>query len=453
MSVGAGRAALVAGAIALVAGCGRSTRPNVLLIVMDTARSDRLSCYGYARPTTPHVDGIAAEGLLYENCITPGSWTLPAHASLFSGLYPRDHHTDSGNQTLAESFTTLAEELGAAGYQTVGFSNNVWLSKSSGLQQGFAEFHEVWRDHLGPQFPDDGAGMTTERVLRWIDARPDPHRPFFLFINYFEPHLPYRPPPPYDRRFLPASADPQEVAMLQSWQHPREVGYILKVPGMAVSPEQFALLEAEYDGEIAYLDSRLGELVAGLRARGLYDSTVVAVTSDHGEHFGDHGLMDHKMSVYDALLRVPLVLRYPPALPHGRRIQAHVQTNDLYPTILRLAGIDRAAPAGSRLLPLEDGESAGREYTFAEFDRPTTFLAVMDKRFPGVDYRAFDRALKAVRGHRYKYIWTSDDRPELYDLGADPGEEHNLVASRPEVLAGLRDVLAAYERGSDPQTR
>jgi len=435
--------ALAAAAVLSLSACGRDVpkRPNVLLIVMDAVRADHLSSYGYHLPTTPNIDRIARQGILYENAITPGSWTLPSHATLFTGLYPRDHRTNAENWRLDPSFTTLAELLAAEGYETIGFSNNPWLSKESGLQQGFATFHDIWRDPRKLEFGDDGAGLTNEKVLRWLDARP-PSKPFLAFVHYMEPHFGYDPPAEVARPFV-EHLDQEVVNRLRQWRHPREVGYLLGVPGMEVSESEFEVLRALYDGEVAYVDRRVGELVAEVDARRLGDQTVVVVTSDHGEHFGEHGLMDHKMSLYDALIRVPLVVRFPPRVPSGTIVSGQVQTNDLFVSFLEWCGVTRPAPRGARPLPVGEG-GLGREVTYAEFANPTRFMSVMADRFPGVDRSRFDRSLAAVRGETHKYIWASDGTFELYELATDPKEGDDLSESQPAVANDMHGQLLAF---------
>jgi len=421
-------------------------RPNVLLIVMDTVRADHLSCYGYEKHTAPSLERIAAEGVLFEQAISPGSWTLPSHATLFTGLYPRDHHTTAANWNLDDSFTTLAEVLTEEGYATAGFSNNPWVSRGTGLTQGFAAFLDLWRDDQRGRGGDDGAALTNELVLDLL-ASPGRTAPFFVFINYLEPHLPYTPPASFERRFVPSSAPRAVVDELRGWQTPRELGYILRVPGLEATSDQFRLLGDLYDAEIAYLDSKVGELVQALESRGILKDTLLIVTSDHGEHLGDHHLMDHKMSVYDALIRVPLIVRYPVVVPAGVRIRGPVQTNDVFPTVLKLCGIERPGTGDAAVLPMRE-EDVVRQDTFAEFGRPTEFLKIATKNFPGVDVAPFDRSLVAVRGPRYKYIWATDGRSELFDLGSDPGEEHDLSAGRPEAQEHLRGEVLAFRDGA-----
>lgn len=417
-------------------------RPNVLLIVMDTVRADHLSPYGYPKRTAPTLERLASEGVLFEQAISAGSWTLPSHATLFTGLYARDHHTTAANWKLEAGFETLAEVLGAAGYRTAGFSNNPWISDASGLTQGFSTFLDMWRDASRGRDGDDGATRTNELLLDWLDSA-GRDRPFFVFVNFMEPHLPYAPPEAFARRFVPVGTPPDVLAELRGWQHPRELGYVLRVPGYGVTPEQFRILGALYDAEIACLDSRIDDLVRGLEARGLLESTLVIVTSDHGEHLGDHALMDHKMSLYDALIHVPLIVRYPPRIPRGVRIRGLVQTNDVFPTVLGLCGVARRAPRGAFPLPLRDGDTV-RDRALSEFGPPTEFLRIAAGRFPGVSFARFDRSLAAVRESRYKYIWSSDGRSELYDLANDPGEEHDLAANLVDVRKRLHERLVAF---------
>ena len=190
-----------------------AARPNVLLIVLDTTRRDRLGCYGYEKETTPALDRLAAEGVVYDNAITAGSWTLPAHASLFTGMFPRDHRCTIEYMRLDPHHTTLSDVLRGAGYRTAGFSSNPWVGARSGLQRGFAEFFAVWRDVEEDERDEHGAAMVTERALQWIDAAPSDD-PFFLFLNYLEPHLPYNPPASHRDRFLPEGTDPAQVEAL-----------------------------------------------------------------------------------------------------------------------------------------------------------------------------------------------------------------------------------------------
>jgi arylsulfatase A-like enzyme len=422
-------------------------RPNVLLIVLDTTRRDRLSAYGHDKPTSPAFDRIAAEGTLYENCITAGSWTVPSHASLFTGLFPRDHGADVDHLELAEEHVTLAELLRQAGYQTGGICCNPWIGPRNGFVQGFDTYDEVWRPARTDTRDAHGAALTTERALTWIDARPKDGPPWFLFLNYLEPHTPYRPPAAFRNRFLPPDADPSAVERVMRWQTPHEFGYMLKVPGYEISAEEFEVMHGLYDGDVAYQDARLGELLDGLRQRGVLDDTLLAIVADHGEQLGEHGMLDHKMTVYEENIRVPLVLRYPGAIPAGARLEATVQSLDLFPTILQLAQVPYGTPRGAAPLPLSDEAGPGRVYTFADFGRPTDLLKMIPPDWP--DVSAWDRSIKTIRGPRFKYIHYSNGARELYDLAQDPHERYNVVEQHPDVRAQLEELLLAFHDGRD----
>ncbi len=426
-------------------------RPNVFLIVIDTLRADHLSAYGYDKKTSPHIDALAAQGTLYEEAISAAPWTLPSHASLFTGLYVRDHHTSSAHLVLDPSYDTLAERLARAGYHTGGFSNNVWTNPDSGLEQGFQTFEELWRlqksrtEGISDDDPatDMGAAKTDQDVLSWIDGLKD-DKPFFVFINFFEPHLPYRPTKPFDDDFLPPGTPPALVQRMRSFYSPREYGYILNVPWMKVSAGELEVLRGLYDGEIAYVDSKIGELVDGLRARGLADDTVLVITSDHGEHLGENHMLGHKLSVYEPLLHVPLVVWGPGHIPAGQRIAGQVQSFDLFGTILDLAGVDRGKAS-----KLPGAEAAPETYTFSELAYPQIFLDVIHKQISGWDTSRFARALTTVRGSRYKLISGSDGSEELYDLQADPHETKNLAGSEPKELGRLERVLEEFRQGKN----
>jgi len=451
-------------AAGLLAGCAGRGQPNVLLIVLDTARADRFSFDGYRRDTSPRIAALASEGAVYERACTPAPWTVPAHASLFTGLFPSAHGTDSGHLWLDEERVTLAEAFRDGGYWTLAYTENPWVGKDYNFQQGFETFEEIWRNVPG-EGEDAGAALTNQRVEQWLSWRDGneeaKHRPFFIFINYLEPHLPYSPPEPERSRFLSTPVDREAVERLRRLKHPDEMKYILGTTDL--SPADLRILSDLYDGEIAYADRRIGELADLLRRRGLLDRTVVAITSDHGEEIGEHHFLDHKMNLYEPLLRIPLVVRYPPAVKAAQRIGDPVMLQDLYPTLLALAGIvvkpaggqDTAAPREAVTLPGVAGLEGGAPRSgagahgdgragplIAEFARPVTFLDVIREADPGHDIAPWDRALVSYRIADEKLHWASDGRHRLYDLSSDPGEEHDLAAARPE---RVRDLARAVE--------
>ena len=423
-------------------------RPNVLLVVLDTTRRDRLGLYGYDRETTPALDALAADGIIYERAISAGSWTLPSHASIFTGLYPRDHGTTVEHWRLLPEFDTLAEQLRRDGFETVGVCSNPWVSANTGLQQGFDRFEEVWRDRKEDNRDLHGAALVTERLLGWLDQRTAAERPFFAFVNYLEPHSPYQPPEPYRSRFLPEDADRAVVADVMDWETPREFGYILGLPGYEISAEASRILSALYDAEVAYQDLRFGQLIEGLRERGVLDDTIIVVVADHGEQLGEHGMLDHKMSLYAENVHVPLIVRYPKALPRGVRIEAQVQSNDIYATILDLVESDQPRAEGLQSLPFADGEGVGRPYAFVDMAPPTAFMTMMIKEWPNSDIVRFDRTIRSVRGPRFELFWGSDGERRLYDLESDPSESTDVKAEHAAIQRSLESLLDKFYEGS-----
>jgi len=422
-------------------------RPNLLLVVIDTTRRDRLGTYGYDRPTSPALDRIAAEGAVYENAVTVAPWTLPAHASIFTGLYPRDHGATIESYRLRDDFTTLAEHLEESGYLTAGFSCNPWINENNGFTQGFRHYEDIWRDLATDSRDSQGAALATDRALDWIDTYEPFRHPWFVFVNLLEPHSPYSPPPPHRYRFVPESLPLAAVQRVADWGTPREFGYMLGVPGYEISEDEFAAMNALYDGEISYQDTRLGALVEGLRMRGILDDTVVAIVSDHGEQLGEHGLLEHKMTLYDENVRVPLVLRHPPTVPAGQRIEAPVQSHDLFATLLDYAEVEAPLPRDAARLPL-DGESPGRSHAVLEFGKPSRVLQQVARSFPGADIAAWDRSIRAVRGPRYKLIAWSDGERRLFDLQNDPGEHTDLAKRLPDKVRELEALLEHFAAGS-----
>ncbi|HEV8121193.1 MAG TPA: sulfatase [Candidatus Polarisedimenticolia bacterium] len=435
-------------ALLLLPACARHTRPNILLIVIDTARADRFSWGGATRVVAPRLEALAQEATVYTDAWSPAPWTVPAHASLFTGRYPSAHGTDCGALRLPDAETTLAEILRDAGYRTAGYTANPWLGATYNFQQGFDTWGETWRE-VPQGSPDTGATLNNERLerfLRWYASNPDARRqPFFLFANYFEPHLPYHPPQPERSRMLPPGLDEDQVEALSHLGHPAEMAYILDRSNLP--PQDLAILRGLYDGEIAYVDRRLGEIVDLLRALDLLDDTVLVVAGDHGENLGEHHMLDHKMSVHATLLKVPLLVRYPKAFARGRRETKPVQLHDLFPTLLALAGA--APPSGTvvEAVPLPDAAGRGgrdpKAPIVGEFaGPPVDFLKVMAESFPGADLERFDRTLVSFHRGSRTIHWGSDGKHALYDTAADPGETRDLAPSDP---AGTKALAAEVD--------
>jgi len=441
------------------AGRGKSApggRPNVLWIVMDTTRADALSCYGYSRQTTPHIDQVALEGTLYERAFSAAGWTFPSHASMFTGLLPGRHGGTAENMYLDESLTTIAEVLASEGYRTSCCSANWYVAPPHNTTQGFqrcvvqlvGEGAEPsllgGRIRSALRLSDYGAARANRLVEGWVDESLASSQPFFIFINYMEVHNDYGSTP-YWRRWLQAPGQGQ--AALDT---PQDYLAYAVDPTSGTS-EGFKLLRALYDGDLTYLDERVGELVDYLRQRGILDDTVLILTSDHGEELGEHGIINHAYEVYNTLLHVPLIIRYPAKFAPGARRAGLVQTIDLFPTLLDLLGIEwqGAIPLDGHSL-LGDAPQQGKRYAFAERDISLLWLdellARQRETWKGIKRV---RRLKTIQDDSYKYVWASDGKHELFDLRTDPGEMRNVIDALPEKARELRAVLDARVGGLD----
>lgn len=358
---------LLAGALAAGPGLGckeePAPRPNLVLVSIDSLRHDHLHAYGYPRETSPTLDRLAREGVRFESAVTTTSWTLPAHAAMFTGLYDSSHGLVDNGQRLAAGLTTLAERLAQVGYHTAGFFGGPYLHPSFGLGDGF----EVWQSCMTAvpvDLPDaalreesrapkarshgDVTGpRTLEAVTRWAEERPK-ERPFFLFLHLWDVHYDFIPPPPYDRLFDPDYEG--SITGVDFMGNP--------AVSAAMKPRDREHLIALYDGEIRFTDEILGEILGVLRERGLLEDALVAVTADHGEEFFEHGGKGHQKTLFDEVVRVPLILHWPGRLPAGRVVTDQVRTIDLAPSLLAAAGVPvPSAMQGRDLLPLARGES------------------------------------------------------------------------------------------------
>ncbi len=425
-----------------------SRLPNILLLMLDATRADRLSCYGYEGHTTPNLDQIAREGVLYENAFAPDVWTLPVMASVFTGQLPYQHGATFSNPRLASELPTLASMLTQQGYATAAVSCSSWISQATELARGFTNFREAYRlfststktplsliNRLYAKYVfrryDKGARRVNRITKHWLQRELTP--PFFLFLHYLEPHYPYLPPRPYANRYFDNQNHLRSAKKIN--HHPLDffAGHL------TLSEEDFAILNRLYDAEIAYLDMRIGEIYTLLAQVGHLDDTVVVVFADHGENIGHHQLLDHHFCLYDSLIHVPLIIRYPPRFPQGVRVSSLIQSQDLFSTLTELAGISVPSSRHCRSLMPEAIEPDARSYVLSE--TRGDFLTAIRRRQPLRDLDVFDRTLRAVRTERYKYIEDRDGSAELYALTKDPEEAENIAGENPELCVELREIL------------
>ena len=470
----------------LLLGCGKDDRPpyetataahpNILFIVWDTVRADRLSLYGHVRQTTPFLDRWAKDARVYNDCVAVGSTTVPSHASMFTGLMPSEHGVSNEPRyhILPDEFETLAELLKAAGYDTYAFVCNPFLEAEPdkpSLMQGFdlveypwdaAHQQEALRITISKIMPYDRTNYLAERVragyglskhdikacgeqalpslTKWLEKRGS-QRPYFAFLNFMEAHAPLIPPLKYRRKFMTNEQIRASFNVDRSfptlWKY--LFGYY------EYTPAELELTGLTYDAALLEEDEILQQFIEGLEAAGRLENTVVVLVGDHGEHLGEHHRLDHQYSVYEPLLRVPLVIRDPARFSPGRESRP-AMTVDLFPTLLERVGLrSPVATKGVNLLDLPAQRVRLGEY----LQYMSSALRSVKHDAPDFDPRPWMRTLQAFYHEPYKLIAASDDRHELYDLSQDPGELNNLIDRQPEVgrrlLGELRDYLAALK--------
>jgi arylsulfatase A-like enzyme len=400
---------------------------------MDTARRDRLSCYGYGRETSPRLNALAESATTYANAYSTSSWTAPGHASLFTGLFPVAHGATQEDWDLDERLTTMAEALSAGGYRTVGIVENPMLSHGLGYAQGFADYHEVFprRARPGPGSP------ALDRFVEAVDAAPDGS--LFVFVNLIEPHSPYNSSRQFRDRFV---TDPSVPLEANEWRD-------YYVGRRAFSEAEIVHLNELYDAELLYTDYVVGEMADALSELGILDETVFIVTSDHGENIGDHGHMDHVFSLYETTTSIPLLIRYPRRFAPGATVESPVQITDLFPTVLALAGIDEVEhPSHGRSLL---GELPEDREILCEYYYPRQaikgYRRLEDRGSPRL--APYLRRIRSLTAGGMKLIWGSDGRNELYDLRVDPDELSDIIDSpeRSPTLSALEERLAGLVEG------
>jgi arylsulfatase len=407
-------------ALALAVGCGHTPPPGppgALLVVLDAAGARHLSAYGNARPTSPRVDRLAGEGTLFERAYAQASWTLPSTASLLTGRYPPRRRQDR----LVVSGETLATRLHAAGVATAAFSENPLVTKELGFAAGFDEFREYFPKRLHDERPRDyprvASDATVDDAIAWLGA----HRgdPFFVYVHLLPPHCPYPAPPPFGARF-----DPDYDGDLRGVPDT-----LLRINDRAldVTPRDLEHLRLEYEENLAFADHQVGRLLDAVEALGLRARTLVVVTADHGEAFGEHGAMLHTTNLHDELLHVPLVVRFPQGTPTTpRRWPGLVELRDVSATIARRF----ALPAPPGLLETVRGTW-----------RPRAFARAWTADG--------ERTLGAVTTARHKLLVDRRTRRlELYDLLRDPGERVDVAARERAVAVRLVRALRRGEGGT-----
>lgn len=483
----------------------QTRKPDVLLIVLDTLRRDRLSIYGHQRETSPAFDAFADRAALFERAVAPAQWTIPAHGSLFTGNYPSQHGLTQANSTLSGSMPTLAEILQVNGYHTVAFCNNPLVGVlNNGLQRGFDGFYNyasaiphrpydhrknpirrqftrwfrpyarkignefarsdtlfrlslnplfvpIWEKYIN--FKGNTAHSIDDLIAYWTEQHAGgAEQPMFAFVNLMGAHLPYHPPQDDLDRLAPEIKRDRTAYQFinrfnadgAAWASP---------PDEPFNEWERAVLTGFYDAEIAAQDYHLGRLLDYLRSSGALDNTVVIIAADHGEGHGEHDLFGHGFSVHQELVHVPLAIHIPDMTP-GARVHENVSTRRLFHTILDLTGItpplDAADPNadvhGLSLVNLLSNDADREQVAFSEAVPVQTFMHVLEHRSPAViDRLRLRETRRAVYSGDHKLITRGDQVEAAFHVADDPAELHNIAEDA--AVAPLKDQLAAFTAG------
>lgn len=417
-----------------------AAQPHIILVMVDALRSDHISAYGYPRQTTPNLDTVAAAGATFVDASVPAPWTFPSNAAMLTGYLPSHLGVlwaDDASR-LPDETHLLAEWLHDRGYATAGFTASYYTRGRFGFDQGFDTYQQLTSDRT--------AAALNQLAQSWLDgnwsAVKSAERPLFLYLYYFDPHTWYTPPPPYDTLYDPDYTGPLTG---EFYEHGEPVVSGAFTP----TPRDLEHLIALYDGEIAYWDSAFGQMLAYLDGLALLDNSVIIVTSDHGQMFGEHGKWVHRSSLCEEVLRVPFIVRYPERFAGGLQIDEPVSLVDLTPTVLDL--LDETAPAemtGVSLLPLlEQRPWQTPPPVFSELDGVTDPAHSAYWIAPHTD-------LFAIKEDGWKYIHTAGSTTPTDHLfavqPASPYEREDVLDAEPALAAALFEKLAArYQLPTD----
>ncbi len=485
--------------------------PDIVLIVLDTLRRDRLSIYGHTQETSPAFDRFAERATLFDRAIAPAQWTVPSHASMFTGLYPTTHQLTQANGKLSPYVPTLAEILRANGYQTAGFCNNPLVGVlDNGLTRGFTHFYNYagaapnrprdvtrsavrlaianrWRKFamaVSQQFAHNDAlfrlslhplltpiwtrsvnykGNTSNAIDDVIDTL-NTHRsggreqPLFTFLNLMGGHMPYRPPRDYLERFAPEKDRAAYKFMARfnadaaRWASPTDP---------PLTADERAIIDGFYNAEVAHQDYHLGRLLHALEANGALDDTMVIIVADHGEGHGDHDFFGHSFVVYQELVHVPLAISYPAQFPSGKRVSTNISTRRLFHTVLDAASItpplDDVHPnADVDGLTLRRSTNCKPDtengLVFAEAIPPQTFLSVLKHRNPAaIDRLQLTLPRRGVYHDAYKLAMVDQEIEGLFNVSDDPAEETDITAQNATLAGELQGQIDAFVHAAEQQ--
>lgn len=413
----------------LAAGCEPPRPPDVIVITLDTLRADHLGVYGSPTPT-PGIDGFARQATVFERSVAPMPLTRPSHYSMLTSLYPREHGVLNNAMRLPDSALSLAEILAGEGFRTAGVVGVRLLGPGSGAGQGFEHY----------DYPTEGrerrGEVVIERALGWLD-RLDRDERYFLWVHLFDPHLPYEPPPPF-RGDVPADRP------VIDW------GRLIEIAAANDGNVPRPVLEeakALYRGEVAYVDHWVGEFLSGVGERRSFDDTLIVLTADHGECFGNGVYFEHADCLWEPGIRIPLIVRYPRMFRPGERVAGQTSILDIAPTVLRATGIEPPPELSGRALQ-DDARLTGRhilvQHPFyqpsAADRRPRRLEVVRSVAGEPTTPILTDVEKVGIVGSKWKYLRT-EERAELYALSPTVDERTDRVESEPQVAARLNGIL------------
>jgi len=392
---------------------------NIVLITIDALRADHLSCYGYERKTTPNIDRIAEQGILFKNVIAPSSWTVPSMASLFTSVYPSNHRVTESifykpaeeKHILSKELTTLTEILKANGYTTFGVSSNVNLDEKRGFKRGFDYFKHLKKLSIAP--------LVNKSVCLWEDEIKNSNK-FFLWVHYIDPHFPYYAKNPWIEQYTT-----KELILKLNSQ--KKLSLKKLMPALKQNPRLLASLIAHYDSEINFVDNHIGELIQRFE---LSKNTFIIITADHGEEFLEHDHLAHGHNLYKETIHIPLIAK----LPYNTKkemVERHVNLVDIMPSILQILNIKQPEQTlGKSFWPKEKLLKTNTfDYSYSELD--------------------LENSLKSIITPKWKYIYDYVDKTEyLYHIKSDSCEQNNLVDTKTAQLDKLREHLFQWVSAS-----
>lgn len=439
-------------------------RPNIVLISIDTLRADHLSCYGYHRETTPFIDRLARDGTIFRRNFSTGVWTPPGHASMLTGLYVHEHGVYD-DRRLSDDIPTIATLLRQNGYQTAGFVNNSQVGELVGLHKGHDMYKEVWkgisarsiverfikgvyrkiRENLNLE--DMGAQKTCLLFKKWLEGIGS-KGPFYAFLHFIEPHNPLKPPRGFREKFITyKSQSDLNRDTIDKISHNPLICYL---ENLNPNEHEIQYIKDLYDGEVSYTDAKIRWIVDLLKARKCYDNTMVIVTSDHGEHFGEYRMWSHVASLHKEVLHVPLIVKFPDGVSAAKEVVHYTQLIDIFPTVMDAVGISKETWNNVSGVSLLNKSESGQyhKYVFAEWEgRIPSFIH--DKiNMPGykdIDISGLQMKMSMIQDQQYKYIMKEPGKAELYNISNDKEQVIEESPDAREIMDRLQSELLNHQ--------